>query len=77
MLINNWEYLRLQIFGHQLAILHYIGGVGRIDGDVLQCRAAFESLISQGLLSYKNHHLRIPESQMFISDSIISTLFKT
>lgn len=35
-----------------------------------------ESLISQGLLSYKNHHLRIPESQMFISDSIISTLFK-
>ena len=47
MLINNWEYLRLQIFGHQLAILHHIGRVSRIDGDILQCRAAFECFMAQ------------------------------
>ena len=47
LLINNWEYLRLQVFGHEFAILHYVGGIGGINGNVLQCRAAFESLIAQ------------------------------
>ena len=32
----------LIIFGHQLAIFHHVGGVGRINGDVLQCRIPYE-----------------------------------
>jgi hypothetical protein len=36
MLINNREELCLQVFGHQLAILHHVGGIGWIDGDILQ-----------------------------------------
>ena len=35
-----------------------------------------ESLINKGSLLLENNHLKIPESRMFISDSIISTLFK-
>ena len=35
-----------------------------------------ESLIKKGSLVLENNHLRIPESQMFISDSIISSIFK-
>ena len=35
MLINNWEDLRLQVFGHEFAILHHVGGIGRINGDIL------------------------------------------
>ena len=38
------EYLCLKIFGHEFAILHHVGGIGWINGDVLQCRAAFESI---------------------------------
>ena len=34
------------------------------------------SLISGGSLILENNHLRIPESRMFISDAIISALFK-
>ena len=34
-------------------------------------------LLSNGSLLMDNNHLRIPESRMFISDSIISTLFKS
>ena len=45
--------------------------------DSLSVLQSAENLISKALLLYDNHHLRIPESQMFISDSIISTLFKT
>ena len=44
--------------------------------DSLSVLQSAENLISKALLLYDNHHLRIPESQMFISDSIISTLFK-
>ena len=33
-------------------------------------------LIKDGLLLLENYHLRIPEQQMFISDTIISSLFK-
>jgi len=40
---------------------------------VLQSSAA---LIKDALLLLENDHLRIPESHMFISDSIISSLFK-
>jgi len=47
MLIYYWEDLRLQVFSHEFSILHYIGGVGRIDGDILQSRAAFESIMTQ------------------------------
>ena len=35
-----------------------------------------ETLINKGSLLLENNHLRIPESQMFISDSIISSIFK-
>ena len=35
-----------------------------------------QSLISNGSLQFEDNHLRIPESNFFISDSIISTLFK-
>ena len=35
-----------------------------------------ESLIKKGSLLLENNHLRIPESQMFISDTIICSLFK-
>lgn len=45
--------------------------------DRLSVLQSAESLISQGLLSHKNNRLFIPESRMFISDTIISTLFKT
>jgi len=36
-----------------------------------------ETLINKGSLLLENNHLRIPESKMFISDAIISTLFKS
>lgn len=45
--------------------------------DRLSVLKSAESLISQGLLSQENNHLTIPESHFFISDTIISTLFKT
>lgn len=45
--------------------------------DRLSVLQSAESLISQGLLSHKDNHLTIPESHFFISDTIISTLFKT
>lgn len=45
--------------------------------DRLSVLQSAESLISQGLLSHENNHLTIPESHFFISDTIISTLFKT
>ena len=32
--------------------------------------------MKNGLLLLENYHLRIPEQQMFISDTIISSLFK-
>ncbi len=35
-----------------------------------------DTMLNIGLLIMENNHLRIPEQQMFISDSIISTLFK-
>ena len=35
-----------------------------------------DAMLNKGLLIMENNHLRIPEQQMFISDSIISTLFK-
>ena len=35
-----------------------------------------ESLINKGSLLLENNHLRIPESKMFISDTIICSLFK-
>ena len=44
--------------------------------DRLSVLQSAESLISTGFLLLQNNHLQIPESQMFISDSIISTLFK-
>lgn len=44
--------------------------------DRLSVLQSAESLISQGLLLYENDHLAIPESHSFISDTIISTLFK-
>lgn len=34
------------------------------------------ALIKDGLLLQENNHLRIPEPKMFISDSLITTLFK-
>ena len=34
------------------------------------------ALITDGLLLFENNTLRVPESRMFISDSIISSLFK-
>lgn len=47
MLIFNREDLCLQVFSHEFAILHHVGGIGRIDGDILQCRATIESLMAQ------------------------------
>ena len=44
--------------------------------DRLSVLQSAESLISNGSLLLQNNCLRIPESRMFISDSIISTLFK-
>lgn len=35
-----------------------------------------ETMLNKGVLVMENNHIRIPEQQMFISDSIISTLFK-
>ena len=35
-----------------------------------------EPLLNKGLLVMENNHLRIPEPQMFISDTLISSLFK-
>ena len=35
-----------------------------------------ETMLKKGLLVMENNHLRIPEKQMFISDTIISSLFK-
>ena len=37
---------------------------------------AADNLLSNGSLVLENSHLRIPESRMFISDTIISSLFK-
>ena len=44
--------------------------------DRLSILKSAESLLSNGSLVSQNNSLRIPESRMFISDSIISTLFK-
>ena len=44
--------------------------------DSLSVMQSAESLISNGSLQFEDNHLRIPESRMFISDTIISTLFK-
>ena len=44
--------------------------------DRLSVLQTAEPLISNGSILLENNHLRIPESRMFISDSIISTLFK-
>ena len=44
--------------------------------DRLSVLHSVQSLISNGSLVLENNTLRIPESHMFISDSIISTLFK-
>ena len=35
-----------------------------------------DTMLNKGILVIENNHLRIPEQQMFISDSIISSLFK-
>jgi len=35
-----------------------------------------DAMLNKGILVIENNHLRIPEQQMFISDSIISSLFK-
>ena len=43
--------------------------------DRLSVLKSAEALLSNGSLQLDNNHLRIPESRMFISDSIISTLF--
>ena len=44
--------------------------------DRLSVLQSAEPLISNGSLILENNHLRIPEPSMFISDSIISILFK-
>ena len=44
--------------------------------DRLSVLQSAESLISTGSLLLQNNHLQIPESKMFISDTLISTLFK-
>ena len=44
--------------------------------DRLSILKSAERLLSNGSLVSQNNSLRIPESRMFISDSIISTLFK-
>ena len=44
--------------------------------DRLSVMQSAQSLISNGSLQFEDNHLRIPESHFFISDSIISTLFK-
>ncbi len=44
--------------------------------DRLTVLQSAESLINKGSLLLENNHLRIPESRMFISDSIISSIFK-
>ena len=43
--------------------------------DRLSVMKSSEALLSNGSLQLDNNHLRISESRMFISDSIISTLF--
>ena len=45
--------------------------------DRLSVLQSAESLISNGSLQLENNHLQIPESRMFISDTIISSLFKS
>ena len=44
--------------------------------DRLSVLQSAESLISNGSLRLENNSLQIPESKMFISDTIISSLFK-
>ena len=44
--------------------------------DRLSILQSAESLISNGSLRFENNFLQIPESRIFISDSIISILFK-
>lgn len=44
--------------------------------DCLSVLQAAKSLLSKGSLLQENNHLRIPESKVFISDTIISSLFK-
>ena len=44
--------------------------------DRLSVLKAAEPLLSKGALLHENNHLRIPESKLFISDTIISSLFK-
>lgn len=45
--------------------------------DRLSVLQSAESLLNNDSLILENNHLRIPESRMFISDTIISTLFKS
>ena len=45
--------------------------------DRLSVLQSAETLINNGSLLLEDNHLRIPESRMFISDTIISTLFKS
>ena len=45
--------------------------------DRLSVLQSAESLISNGSLRLENNSLQIPESKMFISDTIISSLFKS
>ena len=45
--------------------------------DRLSVLQSAESLISNGSLRLENYSLQIPESKMFISDTIISSLFKS
>lgn len=44
--------------------------------DRLSVLQSAETMINKGVLVMENDHIRIPEQQMFISDSIISSLFK-
>ncbi|MBO7049588.1 MAG: radical SAM family heme chaperone HemW [Bacteroidaceae bacterium] len=44
--------------------------------DRLSVLHSAHALIKDGLLLHENNHLRIPEQKMFISDSLITTLFK-
>lgn len=43
--------------------------------DRLSVLKSAQNLIHEGLLIFENNQLRIPESRMFVSDSIISSLF--
>ena len=44
--------------------------------DRLQLLQSADTMLNKGILIVENNHLRIPEQKMFISDTLISTLFK-